>query len=1432
MTEALILISLLVVLVAAAAAFALWLRASSNKRLSAGLRKLETQSTKFRDNFFKTLASVQFETNPDKCLDTISDGISLSFDSDTFILRRSDTAAQLVAYSSARTDEISTALQKSGIRFDAHKIPISGERAKLFETGFIEAVDIFPLIDDLVTVASARKLQHDLKFASIVSASVKTDTDNYLVFLLLPVRIPGLKFELGQFLQLIRLGLDLTQVRQKLKGFEERFDEQFISARNELKAKESAHLAVFSEMTIPAALIDERGVITEANDALAKIFPEGTKPVGQALSMVLDEENRRHFLEVIMTASSKADAETNVKVGGKSFKVHVVPPKLTVDGPRNIAVYFVDETPIVNLRQELERTIDSLKSDNQHSSQMLTEEKDHASDMIRNAPFAVLKVVEGNINVYSGAAASVLKLSANEPLADFISTNGFVQFPESEGSFETTDGEGRTFAVDSWNSAGSSLYAFRELTESKEKDRTIASLSLDSDKLFDGTLPTAAVKDNLIVRWNTPFGNLFGEIVSSDKTLEGFLRYLGEPPGAFLAELQTSGTITRDCRTKDKKYLDVRAVRSTGNAAFVFVTDLTEQENAKQALRATQNLLSNAVESFSDEPFFIVESGMVTAANMAARTKLNLKLDEPFDGAAVLSTVGFSSENGTVELGGIVHRMNTSVFGNATVYRFEEMSQQIEHLSEIERLKIRQGIVRDMSTSSQYEELLANLFEIVKNDKVENTRLICTGVVQTSKDLADVYLLAVQEERTEPALTLSLTSDDLFLLERGGSFAKEELPDSTFMNVISGNSARLMLASSSAGDSRGFASIAFQVGEISGQVETEVTSVLETGSSVALSIATRVSAERKFESTDKVTRALVGLTGIGEDSFDEAARKYVDLLRHVFSTESVGIYVASGATLSQAAINGSLPSTLSVPNLRFGSLVTGGQLEGDEQKSSEGFYFAVKSRKQNLALVFKIIGIPPAPSELNAIGSIALDLLEARKGSEIQSQKTGALQDESRMLNDYMVKLARATKIQEVIDILRATLADRYPDVKVNSEDTYDDSIEPLALAEKADPPSFRANFSNFGFGILTVKCVVDQFSRGIVGSAVDKIRSLLAAKLPAAQRENEVIRMQLDRTKTDYSTLQESVDKVPAAMRHARIEIDNVLSRLPFVQGEENLMQEIKLHLASAAKEISFDMDSSTRNQDEIFAAVRMAVMERGETSGKFKDIDISVLTEFRVPAATFDMLKDLFVNFIVIAAVNDSEISMMTAQPSPGEAASGKGKHISVRITAPHGNVYHDDAVNSNSSIKTLMNDLSKLGYDLDTRALGNELTLDVCEIKSIDTSQQQSMSALLVEDDKVLAYDESQKLIRLFSLLKVAGDAVEAAMVLDSASFNIAFVDLSLPSINGKELCQQIKQSQPGCVTVLLTNREGEERSEGVDHIMQRPIDETVVRKYLKL
>ncbi len=714
---------------------------------------------------------------------------------------------------------------------------------------------------------------------------------------------------------------------------------------------------------------------------------------------------------------------------------------------------------------------------------------------------------------------------------------------------------------------------------------------------------------------------------------------------------------------------------------------------------------------------------------------------------------------------------------------------------------------------------------------------------------ADVYLLTISTDKIEPSLSLSLNQSDTSFVEHGGIFSKIELPDTTFSNIILAGASKLLIESTSVGDVHGFASIGLadlsfhgsRVDRIDEQgLIDEIGRVLKVASSTAVDIHTRSSAQKKFEESGKVTRALVGLTGMSDGNFGEVSRSTIDLLKQVFGADSVGVYSIEGPALSSLAVNGNLPNSISIPSVKFGTMIPASQLvTGQTQGSGTGIFsvdglcFLLKSRQQNLALVFKFVGVPPAPSELNAVSSIALNLLESKEATETHARIASGISAESKSMNDFMAGISKASDPQEVFKILRDSLQQRSKEsfVSVLTDENPKSSAKPLQMVSKEEGAVtiFEINFLDFGIGNIIIRTSTDPTSRTMVDLAVDKIRSLLSLGLPVAQHESADLKIQLEKVKGDMASLRDSVDKIPATLRNARIGIDGALSRLSFVQGDEKIIQEIRMGLASAAKEFSTDFESIYLDQEVIFKNIGRAVMEHETAAAQIHNFDVSALTEFRVERSVAELIKDVFVNFITASEIPDCEVLMMTSQPSPNELAGGKGKHISVRLTAKEGVTLHEDKARSNQTLAMLVDRIGKMGYEVDTWAHGNELVMDICEIRKLDDAK--GASAILVEDDRALLEEESQNILQIFSHLKIAGDAVEAAKIIESEKFTVAFIDLSLPSINGKELCRQIKTSQPECTTVLLTNREGEEKSSGVDHIILRPITQEVVRSLIK-
>lgn len=1392
--------------------------------------KPASHQARFQEAFFAALSEIIFMDRPDDAVASIVSAVEKAFDCNTFLFTRSGGTAALATYSADNPERIADLFKKAGIRLSSDKIPLTGGRKKVFEVAFGEFDEIFQLLGDMTTSAACRKLQRELGAAILATASLKTNSSEMALLLLLREKPPTLREDLDRFVFLLKAASHLSDVNGRLQILQNRFDEQLVKLKGELREKESSHLHLFNEMALAAAVLDERGIIVEANDALRRLAGPGVQPEGQSFSSLIDEEARQEFVEFFVGAGAGESRTTSVEISGSHFRTYVVTRKKS-DGGRGLsAVYLADDTSDVELHSELGRTIDALRSENESLKKGVHEAKEFSEESVRSAALQAMMVSNGAVEVLSRSMHEMFDVKEGQQFREFLSSNGLAAPGAADGVYEVVDNRGRALSVAHWDVAGRSFYTFRDVSEFRKIEEGLKKSTTESGRLFNSFLPTAAVSGGTLSRWNDMFESLFKEFLSSDRSFDGFLRYLGESPESFKSELRSGTIVMRMCRTTDRKYLNVSA-SLTEDTTFIFVEDITEQEVLKLQLRGAQGMLSNLLESFVDDPVFILEGGIVRAANVTARNKLSVRLDENVDPSKVLAGIGIARPEDTGELNGRFYKVESIPVGNSQVFRFRPVNQEITQRAEIEKMKRRHAIVRDIPTADKFEEILKSLGDLLAAEGYSAAKVIGTGTLQTSRGTADVFLLTAASGRIEPSLSLSLTESDATAVRHGGSFSGIEIPDSTLMNVISAGDSRLLLQSTAVGDVLGFASISFPSSGVQSQYMDDLAPVLKAASSVAAGLYARMSAERRFEESGKVTRAVVGLTGMGEGSFEEFSRRVTDLLRQVFSAESVGVYSLSGTSMSLAISNGNFPKDLSVPATKFGSLVPANQLESPDMKGAEGFYFAVKSRRQDLALLFRFIGVSPSTSELNAVASVSLDMLEGKRNSEEQAKISAQLLETSKVMSEFMVRLSKAGTPEAVVKVLAESLSAKMKEASVvlSPGNGGADVSRPMELVEKESTGSgiYEADFTSVGLGLLSVKCSGDPLSRTMVELSIDKIKSIFAMKLPALQAESATFRSRLDRAKEEQATLRESVDRVPVSLRNARIAIDNVLSRLSFVQGEEKILQEIRLHLAAAAKEMSVDLDSSSKSQNELFEAVRTALMNParggpGNIPAKIKSFETSSLAEFRTDQATFDLLRDLLSNIVMISGLRECDVLMATSQPGPGDAAEGKGKRVGLRLTGAENEAVDQDKIEGSASIRTLVAKIEKLGYTVEADVQANVLTFEIFESKPVEGTEASVLTALLVEDDKQLVEEESQNLLQVFPRLKVAGDAVEAAKLFQAEKFGIAFIDLSLPSINGRELCSQLKKAQPDCTTVLLTNREGEEKSEGVDHITLRPLE----------
>ncbi len=1410
-----------------------------NLKKSKSSETINTAShhARFQEAFFAALSETIFTDRPDNIVGSIVSAVGKAFDCHSFLFSRSGGTAALTAYSADNPKQIADSFKNAGIRLSTDKIPLTGGRKKAFEEKFTEFDEIFQLLGDMTTSAACRKLQRELGAGLVAAASVKTDASELALLLLLREKPPALREDLGRFVFLLKAASHLSEVKSRLQTLQNRFDEQLVKLKGELREKESSHLHLFNEMALAAAVLDERGIIVEANEALTRLAGPGVEPQGQSFSSLVDEDARQGFIEFLVGIGAGESRPTSVVMSGKHFKTYVVTRKKP-DGGRGLsAVYLSDDTSDIELRNELGRTIDALRSENEALKKSVGEAREFSEESVRGAALPVMAVSNGIVSVLSRPVREMFDVKEGQQVGEFLSSNGLVIPTALEGDREVVDNRGRAFSVAHWDIAGISFYAFRDVSGFKKIEEELRKSAMESERLFNSFLPTAAVSGGKLSRWNEMFESLFKEFLSTDRSFDGFLRYLGESPESFKSELRAGEIVMRMCRTTDRKYLNARA-SVTEDATFLFLEDITEQEVLKQQLRGAQGMLGNLLESFVDDPVFVLESGIVRAANVAARNKLSIRLDESIDPTKILAGIGISRPEDTGELNGRFYKVENIPVGNTQVYRFRPVSQEVGQRAEIEKLKRRNVIMRDLPSADKFEGILKSLSDLLAAELYSGAKVIGTGTLHTSRGTADVFLLTAASGRMEPSLSLSLTESDVTVARHGGAFSGIEIPDSTLMNVVSAGDSRLLLQSTAVGDVLGFASISFPSSGVQSQYMDELAPVLKAASSVAAGLYARMSAERRFEESGKVTRAVVGLTGMGDGSFDEYSRHVTDLVRHVFAAESAGVYALVGTAMSLVISNGNLPKELSLPATKFGALVPANQLESPDMKGAEGLYFAVKSRRQLLVLLLRFIAVSPSISELNAVASVSLDMLEGRKSSEEQAKIAAQLLENSKIMSEFMMKLSKAGTPEAVVKVLADSLSAKMKEssVVLSPGNAGTEASRPMELVEKDGEGSglYEADFASVGMGLLSVKSAGDPLSSTMVGLSVDKIKSIFAMRLPALQAESSVLRSRLDRAKEEQASLRESIENIPVSLRNARIAIDNVLSRLSFVQGEDKILQEIRLHLAAAAKEMSVDLDSSSKRQDELFEAVRTALINSAGTGSvktptRIKSFETSSLAEFRVDQSTFDLLRDLLSNVVLVSGLKECDVLAATSQPGPGDAAEGKGKRVGLRLTGAENETVDQEQIEGSASIRALVGKIEKLGYTVEADVQANVMTFEIFESRPAEGANAGVISALLVEDDKHLVEEESRNILLVFPRLKVAGDAVEAAKLFRTEKFSVAFVDLSLPSINGRELCGQLKKAHPDCTTVLLTNREGEEKSEGVDYISLRPLESDTITRF---
>lgn len=1409
-------------------------------RVLTMLSTREEDLIRFNKAFLETLPRALTAENLKEGYEKIINGLKSAFDCDVVILEKNGDAMAIASYNVANQKKVSNLLLKAGVLFDIGSIPLSQGRRKLFDSDYIEFEDPFELLSDVTTSAASRKIKKEMGFFRIAASKVGAEGSHSLLILSRQIDQVN-KDRLTAFAALIEALLVLSNIRKELDEFKVKFDGELEAAKRTFRVKEAFHQLIFERMPIPAVLLDERGVIIELNQTSISVF--GIDSLGNSLYGILPEIVREKFASWLITVDPSRDT-FELEFRGKNFRAHKI-SGLEHESSAETAIFFVDLTQEDSIQSELESMLRAATSELELVRKAIEEERAFSESIVKNSTVPFIGIRDGIIEIVSGRASEILSIPDSKNIIDFVQANGFSELDFSKEYFETKDGKGRFYEVMCWDSSGYRLAAFHDVTDRflwREESEEFAE---NFESLFQHSAPTAIVKGDKFDRWNEEFYDVFKEILSADSSVLSFYHFLGESPEEIGQGVELNGLVRRLCKSIDGRTIDLKVVRGS-SAIFIFARDLTDIETLKQNFRGSASRISALLESVYDEPIIIVENGKVVNTNYVAREKLGFKQEVEVEIPAILEPMKVSGEDDLYFISEKFYRLETSKVQNIFIYRLRNVTGEVKSRKLIEAHRRRETLLISLASSESYTYVLSGLRDLATNvfevyGETSLPKLIGVGLGELDRGFAEVYLYNFQTGKIDPPLSLTLTDNDKLFIMRNGQISRSDVPDTTFGNVLSIFEAEGIFRSSKSDGAIGFAFASFS-DLITAEIVSDLNEIFGVASSVALAVFKKANASQQSAHVSKLLQVISGFSTMVSLPSVELMDVSFEFLKSEYGCNGTAYYELEGSIYRLIGDSGGFVKNLNIDSLKFGTYFSSVQSTPLCEGGMGDLFFAVQSQSKKSLLLVQMGKQIPVPFELTTVNQAIVELIESKRLSERESAVDAGLKRRRGDFEDYINRIVAVNSDKDVRLILEEALTKICGESTVEvvaKEVNYQNRGSLYITKENADGRViYTVDLSAIKGYLLKVATIDNEYASLMINLAAQRIASLAAIELSRLQIDVINLRRDAEFARSEMDRLRATVERVPVAMKHARIEIDKALSGLSSIHPDNEVMRMIKLHLASALKEISLDVVESSYSLDELISVVRKKLSEDG-IADKIKRLNLATGADFKMDAVTFDVVKDIFVSSV--KALSEQEVDILVESfVLPGEVSMSTGESIEKprRRLQLAIKTNQDDGVSSlipnltteqfvtakGTFLDAMVMRLEKLGYDVEVAGDQNQLRISITE--NIKNAVQQQISkfgyALLVEDDRSLAEEESHVLLEKFEQLRVAHDAIEAEKLLKSELFSFAFVDLSLPSISGRELCLQIKALQPHSFTVLLTNREGEEKSDGVDEIITRPLD----------
>ena len=315
----------------------------------------------------------------------------------------------------------------------------------------------------------------------------------------------------------------------------------------------------------------------------------------------------------------------------------------------------------------------------------------------------------------------------------------------------------------------------------------------------------------------------------------------------------------------------------------------------------------------------------------------------------------------------------------------------------------------------------------------------------------------------------------------------------------------------------------------------------------------------------------------------------------------------------------------------------------------------------------------------------------------------------------------------------------------------------------------------------------------------------------------------------------------VPAQLLEMQIKNPGVRTYVSMIRNSAERAVSLveRLHMAVRRKEEEVGPVELNPILEEIVRTTQPRWKDESEANG----LSIHVITELGdipVIAGTSSGVHDIAMNLLLNAldAMADGGTISFTTESLNGKArlvvsdtGCGMGKETADRVFEPFFTT--KVGVGSGLGLSTVYGSVTRWGGNIDVESSPGEGTVFTIEFpawKGTQKIKKPEPKTAQVRAGRILVVDDEETICVFLSNLLSGSHAVETAIGAAEAfgkfaagKFDVAMIDLGMPEVPGNRIAEQMRQMDPGLVTVLITGwnlEEDDKRLSAFDFRLRKP------------